>query len=328
MEGKQIEILLLALILDLLVGDPQVAYHPVALIGKVIEKWEYLLYKNDATSFQKRVAGFFLVMINAISVFLLTYFFLSSMRSSIPALYPALGALFLWSTISIRSLDKAAREILNLLQGKNTAQARKCLQLIVGRDTEHLSETEVTRATVETVAENISDGIVAPFFYFLIGGIPLACTYRVINTLDAMVGYQNKRYLDFGWFAAKSDDLLNFLPARLTAGLLIGSAFCLRFNWRKSFRVLRRDAHKHPSPNSGYPEAAVAGALEIQLGGINFYQGRPSLRPYLGDPLRILEPLDIRKTLHLMYGALAIFLILIFAFTYLIWLLKGQIFYG
>ncbi|MDH7578462.1 MAG: adenosylcobinamide-phosphate synthase CbiB [Bacillota bacterium] len=310
MEGKQFGILLLAIILDLLIGDPQVRYHPVALTGQLINKWENLLYKSEGTPFKKRLAGFFLVFFNVIPVFVIVYCSLRLIQSSIPILYVGLGALLLWSAISIRSLGGAAREIFNLLQDKKLVQARERLRFIVGRDTEHLNETEIIRATVETVAENISDGIIAPLFYFFIGGIPLACTYRVINTLDAMVGYQNERYRDFGWFAAKLDDLANFLPARLTAGLLVGSALCLRLNWQRGFFAIRRDARKHPSPNSGYPEAAVAGALEIQLGGINYYQGKPSFRPHLGDPLKPLEPVHIIKTIRLMHGALAIFVVL------------------
>ncbi|NPV28296.1 MAG: cobalamin biosynthesis protein CobD [Firmicutes bacterium] len=318
MKGTEIEILLFALILDFIIGDPQVAYHPVALIGKAIQKWERLLYQEKGAPIKNRLAGFLLVFGNVVPVFFAAHFFLGLVKNSIPVLYPIVGGLLLWSVISIRSLAEAAHEILNLLQAKDLVQARERLRFIVGRDTEHLDEPEVIRATVETVAENISDGIMAPLFYFLIGGIPFACAYRVINTLDAMVGYRNERYRDFGWFAAKLDDLANLLPARLTAGLLIASAFCWRFNWRRGLSVVRRDARKHPSPNSGFPEAAVAGALEIRLGGVNYYQGKPSLRPHLGDPLRPLEPSDITRTVHLMYGAVAIFLVLSLALAYLI----------
>jgi adenosylcobinamide-phosphate synthase len=220
------------------------------------------------------------------------------------------SALFLWSTISIRSLDRAAREILGLLRRGDLATARRRLSLIVGRDTERLGAAEITRATVETVAESISDGVIAPLFYFLLGGAPLACAYRAVNTLDSMVGYRSERYRDFGMAAARLDDVANFLPARLTALLLVGSALLLGLDWRQAWRIAWRDGARHPSPNSGYTEAAVAGALGVQLGGLNYYQGQPSLRPRLGEPATALEPGHIAGAIRMLYGAVAIFLFL------------------
>lgn len=330
-------ILLLAVLLDLLIGDPRVAWHPVALIGRLIAAWEGLLYPRATSPAAKRpgarlvARGAVLVLGTVLPVWFLVCFCLGWLyRLPPPAGYPHLwtyvylvaSALFLWSTISIRGLDRAAREILGLLCRGDLAGARRQLGYIVGRDTDRLDPAEITRATVETVAENISDGVIAPLFYFLLGGVPLACAYRAINTLDSMVGYRSERYRDFGMVAARLDDVANWLPARLTALLLVGSALLLGFDWRRAWRLTWRDAPKHPSPNSGYPEAAVAGALGVQLGGLNYYQGVPSLRARLGEPKESLEPAHIEAVIRLLYGAAALFLVLSAA-GWVLWLLVG-----
>lgn len=304
--------------LDALIGDPRVPYHPVALLGKLIGKWEKALYRGTGSARQQRLAGACLVIFNTIPVLLVTWYALLLFKELAPVLYLAVSVLLLWSTFAVRSLSRAGREILACLEAGDLPQARELLRLIVGRDTENLDPAGITRAAVETVAENISDGIIAPLFYFLIGGAPLACTYRVINTLDSMVGYKNDRYLDFGWFAARLDDLANYIPARLTALLLLGSAFLFGYDWRQAYRMILRDRHQHPSPNSGYPEAAVAGALQIQLGGTNYYQGAPSFHRHLGDPVKLLDKVQIKATLDLMYGSLAIFLF-IYAAGWFLW---------
>ncbi len=318
-------ILVAAVLLDILIGDPRVAWHPVALIGRLIAAWEGLLYPRAGTPAAKHPdarlvwRGLVLVLGTVLPVWLLVYLCLAWLhRLQPPPAYPGLwtyvyllvSALFLWSTISIRSLGRAAGEIFNLLRRGDLTAARRQLGYIVGRDTGRLDAAEITRATVETVAENISDGVIAPLFYFLLGGPSLACAYRAINTLDSMVGYRNERYRDFGMVAARLDDVANWLPARLTALLLVGSALLLGLDWRRSWRLARRDAPKHPSPNSGYPEAAVAGALGVQLGGLNYYQGVPSLRARMGDPGQSLEPAHIGATVRLLHGAVALFLVL------------------
>ena len=321
-----IVVLLLAVLLDLLIGDPRVDYHPVSLIGKLISAWERLLYRRSMSAGHgtaslpaKRVAGALLVLGTVLPVWLLVYLcltwlhrlYLSAGHPQLWAyIYLVVGALFLWATISIRSLDRAAREILDLLHRGDLAEARRRLSFIVGRDTERLDPAEIARATVETVAENISDGVIAPLFYFLLGGPALACAYRTINTLDSMVGYRSERYEDFGMVAARLDDAANFIPARLAMLLLVGGALLLGLDWRQAWRLSWRDGHKHPSPNSGYPEAAVAGALGVQLGGLNYYQGMPSLRALMGDPKEPLAPGHIEAAIGMLYGAVAIFLVI------------------
>jgi adenosylcobinamide-phosphate synthase len=312
-------VLFLAVLLDLLIGDPRVDYHPVALIGKLISAWERLLYRGTSSQPAKRVAGALLVLGTVLPVWLLVYLCLTWLHrlylsGGHPQLwvyiYLVVSAFFLWSTISIRSLDRAAREILDLLRRGDLVEARRRVGFIVGRDTERLDPAEIARATVETVAENISDGVIAPLCYFLLGGPALACAYRAINTLDSMVGYRNEHYRDFGMVAARLDDVVNFIPARLTMLLLVGGALLLGLDWRQAWKLSWRDAPKHPSPNSGYPEAAVAGALGVQLGGLNYYGGVPSLRALMGDPKEPLAPGHIEAAIRILYGAAAIFLVI------------------
>lgn len=302
--------LLLAVALDLLVGDPQTPYHPVALAGRWIHKGEGLVYRKGAPPWRKRLAGTTLVLFNVVLVYIIAYLLLSELEKSVPIAAVIIGGIFLWCTIAVRSLDKAALEIFEFLQKGNLAEARKKLGMIVGRDTSNLDEAGITRATVETVAENISDGIIAPLFYFAIGGAPLALAYRMVNTHDSMLGYKDERYCDFGWFAAKLDDVANYLPARLTGFLVVVCAFLLKLDWRGAISITWRDKRNHPSPNSGYPEAAAAGAMGVQLGGTNYYQGIPSRRPYLGDPVRPLQKEQIIIARKLIYGTYVLFLVL------------------
>ncbi len=211
--------------------------------------------------------------------------------------------LLVYFTISLKALAEAALEIKKNLADGNDDEARLHLSHIVGRDTETLNCEEIVRATVETVAENTSDGIIAPLFYLMLGGAPLAMTYKAINTLDSMVGYKNKEYIQLGWASARCDDLANYLPARITGFLLFLSAFLQQKDWKNSWLTLKSDARKHESPNSGYPEAAVAGALKIRLGGTNFYKGIPRTSPLIGRQERVLNASSIGEVVRLMYCA-------------------------
>ena len=212
-------------------------------------------------------------------------------------------------TISPRSLAEAGVEIKKYLDNDELSQARKKVSWIVGRDTENLDKSEVSRATIETVAENIVDGVISPLIYFLIGGIPLAFVYRAVNTMDSMVGYKNDKYFDFGFIAAKTDDIFNYIPARITGILIVIVAFMLRFDYRNSFKMILRDAGKHPSPNSGISEAGVAGALNIRLGGLNYYFGKSSFRAYMGDEINPIKPEHIIKTNLIMYSSTIVFIL-------------------
>jgi adenosylcobinamide-phosphate synthase len=197
--------------------------------------------------------------------------------------------------------------------------ARKEVGFLVGRNTDHLDEKEICRALIETVSENTSDGIIAPLFYLLIGGPPLAMAYKALNTLDSMVGYRNERYRYLGWASARGDDVANLIPSRLTALLFVLSSIILRKNWRGAWRTTWKDGRKNPSPNSGYPEAAMAGALGVQLGGKNFYFGRVEEKPLIGEPERPIDRNVAKESLRLMIAnSLSVVIIAIFVQLYFI----------
>lgn len=291
----------LAFLIDLLVGDPKGIPHPVVIIGKGISLLEKILRNTIGKIIGLKIAGIFLTLIIVGSSYGLTWYIMKKLMLWQPWVAIALNIWLISTTIAAKSLDKAAKEIYELLLKGKLDDARLKVGWIVGRDTQNLSPAEITRATVETVAENIVDGIIAPLFYAFIGGAPLAMAYRATNTLDSMVGYKNERYLELGWASARFDDLANFLPARLTGLLLLLSAWLLKKDVTNGLRSLKRDAKLHPSPNSGIPESVVAGVLRIRLGGLNFYHGKPSLRAYMGEPITELINNHILEVIQLMY---------------------------
>jgi adenosylcobinamide-phosphate synthase len=193
------------------------------------------------------------------------------------------------------------RKVFRALEGGNLPRAREELAFLVGRDTAHLDEPEMLRALVETIAENTSDGVIAPLFYLGLGGPPLALTYKAVNTLDSMVGYKNEHYRNLGWASARLDDAANFIPARLSGLIIVLSSFLLRRPWRNSLGILWRDRRKHESPNSAWPEAAMAGALGVQLGGLNSYFGQPSRKPFIGDRKKEIDLTDVRESWKILY---------------------------
>jgi len=215
------------------------------------------------------------------------------MLAFVVALYFAL------TTLATRSLLDEARAVRRLLLNSDLPAARRQVARIVGRDTHALDESEVTRAVIETLAESASDGVIAPMFYLAIGGAPAALAYKAVNTLDSMIGHRDGRYEYFGKFAARLDDAANFIPARLTALLFVLAAWALRLDWRGAWRALRRDGAKHKSPNAGRPEAAMAGALGVQLGGTNYYDGEPHYGKRLGDAKRPLDDRALRYALRI-----------------------------
>ena len=238
-------------------------------------------------------------------------------RLGLPYFSWGVEALLLSFTISPRNLAEAGREIQRYLAAGDIEEARFKVGWIVGRDTDKLTVPEITRATVETIAENIVDGVISPLFFFFLGGVPLAVAYRAANTMDSMIGYKNEKYLFFGRAAARTDDAWNYIPARITGLLLVLAAWLLKYDWREAWRMMRRDAAKHPSPNGGFTEATVAGALGIRLGGLNYYFGRPSFRTYMGEPRQELSPRHISGAIRLMYAATILFLLAAFGFTWL-----------
>jgi adenosylcobinamide-phosphate synthase len=212
----------------------------------------------------------------------------------------------LYTTFAARDLSRHSLNVYRELKMGNLEEAREKVSLLVGRDTDVLDETGIVRATVESVAENTVDGVTAPLLFAFLAGPLGAMLYKAVNTLDSTFGYKNERYREFGWASARLDDLANYIPARLTAMIIPVAAVILKLSPLGSLRILLRDGNKHPSPNSGLTEAAVAGALNVQLGGVNYYFGQPALRPTLGDPGRELRKNDILRTNSLMFVTLII----------------------
>ena len=274
-------LLLSAFLLDLAVGDPPWLRHPVVLMGKFISRGEGFLWSGRAR--RDFLVGMVLSLALIAIAYGATWILLYSLSFLPPLIAFLLTAGLASTTLATRGLLDAITRIETPLRSGSLAEARAKLAHIVGRDTSALNEDKVLRASLESLAENTSDGIVAPLFYLFIGGIPLAMAYKAVNTLDSMVGYRTERYFYFGKFAARLDDVANFIPARLTAFLMVIATFLVRLNGGLALRVLRRDHANHLSPNAGYPEATLAGALGIRLGGPSVYFGREIWKPYLGD---------------------------------------------
>ena len=298
-----------AFLIDALLGDPRSKFHPVVLIGNLISALEKILRHDTDSPNQKIFKGGLLVGV-VVSASFFVGLSIEIFTENIPSLAAQIfiQELVLSFMISPRTLGDAAREIYFLLERENLPRAREKVGWIVGRDTKNLNEAEIARATVETVAENTVDGIISPLFFFAVGGLPLAVAYRAINTMDSMLGYKNEKYFYFGRVAARLDDVANFIPARLTAILFICAAIILRLDYKNAFDMMKRDAAKHPSPNGGWAEATVAGALNIRLGGVNYYFGEPHFRAYMGDPNEILEAVHILGAIRMMYTATVLFL--------------------
>nr|WP_282579688.1 adenosylcobinamide-phosphate synthase CbiB [Paenibacillus odorifer] len=300
-------VLLAAYVIDRIVGDPRNLPHPVIGMGKAITALEQAIRRLWSRPQSLRRAGVLLPLCVAGGAWALTAILLWLLSYISPWLVWIAEVWLISTTIASKGLKDAGMAVYVELQKGDIPAARKALGMIVGRDTTSLDAPEIVRGTVETVAENIVDAIISPLFYALIGGAPLAMAYRAVNTLDSMVGYKNDKYRDLGWASARLDDVANFIPARITALLLALCAGMLRLDWRRCLQMVKRDAHLHPSPNSGYPESAVAGALGIRLGGENVYHGVASFRAYMGDPVRTMEPDDIIQTSRMMMLCSSIF---------------------
>ncbi|WP_164216495.1 adenosylcobinamide-phosphate synthase CbiB [Virgibacillus sp. YIM 98842] len=297
--------IILAVVIDRMIGDPPNFPHPVKGFGKMIAYFD----KKWNRGHQKKLKGFFMLMILiviiltlSIGIVLIAYY-----------IHPLLGifteAILISTTIAQRGLREAALEVEKPLEQGDIVKARQKLSNIVGRDTENLSQEEIVRGTVETVAENTSDGITAPLFWAAIGGAPLALTYRLINTCDSMVGYKNDVYQDFGWASARMDDVVNWLPSRLTGVIMMLCSRAKEVSCKKAWTILFRDAKKHPSPNSGWGEAAVAALLGVRLGGVNYYKGKKSYRVEMGEPVHRLQLRHITDSINIMQRTVILFLL-------------------
>ncbi len=286
-----------ALGIDALVGDPRGWPHPVTLMGAAIGSYDRRMNREALDPGRLRMRGvtlaFGIPLLAGAATWALVW-----VAGRVWAPLEWMTAIWMISTtVAWKGLGDAGLDVYHAL-ARGLPEARHAVGQIVGRDTDQLPETEVVRAAVETLAENIVDGIVAPMFYAVVGGAPLGIAYRAVNTLDSMVGYRNARYRDFGWASARLDDVMNFIPARLTAALLWVVMAILGLSPRRAWRSMRQYAHRHPSPNAGIPEAMMAGGLGVRLGGLNYYGGMASHRAELGDATRALEAEDIVRAVR------------------------------
>ena len=293
----------LGFLLDLCFGDPRWLPHPVVWMGKGISRMEkFLRLHFPKTPKGERTAGILLAICIPLASFLISLgVLLLAYRISF-WLWFVLHTFWAYQIPASRCLATESRKVYRKLAASDLSGARTQLSWLVGRDTQSLSEEEVTKACVETVAENTSDGVTAPLFYLLIGGVPLGFLYKAVNTLDSMVGYRNETYRYFGTASAKLDDVLNWLPSRICAVLMICAAWLLRLDTRNAWRIFRRDRNKHLSPNSAQTESVAAGALGIRLGGTHLYFGKPVEKPTIGDARRPARPEDILTANRLMIG--------------------------
>lgn len=294
---------LLGFLLDLLVGDPHQIPHPICAIGNLISFLQKKLLKEQDSNQKKLQKGVQLVVGVLFSTFLVVILLLWGAYWIHPLLGFFMETIMTWQILAIKSLKTESAKVYTALQEKGLVEARKAVSMIVGRDTQNLDEAGVIRAAVETVAENTSDGVIAPMLYLAIGGPVLGFLYKAINTMDSMVGYKNDKYLYFGRAAAKLDDVVNFIPARISAELMIWACvFGKEFDGRRARAIHRRDHGNHSSPNSAQTESVCAGALGIRLAGPSYYFGKLVEKPYIGDAIREIEREDILRVHRLLLG--------------------------
>ena len=293
--------LVIGFLLDMVLGDPPVLPHPVRLIGRFISACEKLLYRDNASPRSQFVCGTLLVIIvvGVSTAFTALLLWLCGLANIWFATVVE-GIICYWM-LATKQLKVESMKVHDALVNGTLDEARSCVSMIVGRDTESLSKEEVAQAAVETVAENTSDGSVAPLVFMALFGAAGGVFYKAVNTLDSMVGYKNDRYRHFGTFAARLDDVLNWIPARLAGVLMCISAWLLHMDAAGAWRIFLRDRLNHSSPNSAHTEAACAGALGIQLGGSHFYFGKLVEKPTIGDPMREICPDDIISANRLLY---------------------------
>ena len=307
-------------VLDFIFGDPVWLYHPVRLIGKWISFLEKLLRRKTGEKRQIAAGGILWILTVAV-VYSVTAGILWIVRKWGPAAGFILETFWCYQIFAARCLVSESGKVYERLKEKDLPGSRKAVSMIVGRDTENLSFEGVTKAAVETVAENTSDGVTAPLLYLLLGGAPLGFLYKAVNTMDSMLGYKNETYLYFGRIPAKMDDLFNYIPARLTEWFMVLASFLTGLNGKNAWKIYRRDCRKHASPNSAQSEAVCAGALDVQLAGDAVYFGKIHKKEFIGDPLRKIEAEDIPRAGRLMYVTTVLMLLVFGGIKLLICLL-------
>lgn len=287
---------------DLIFGDPRWLYHPVRLIGNLIALLEKLIRKIMPVSKAGELAGGFITVVLVLLLCGIVPWVLLNLVFGLNVVAGViLEAFMCYQLLAVKSLKDESMKVYDALTGNTIEDARKAVSMIVGRDTQNLDQKGVAKAAIETVAENFSDGVIAPMFYMFIGGPVLMYIYKGINTMDSMLGYKNDKYIYFGRCAAKLDDAANFIPSRLAALLLIAAAYIGGFNGKGAVKIFKRDRFNHASPNSAQTESAAAGALDIQLAGNAYYFGKLYEKPTMGDSVKEPEAEDIKRVNKLMY---------------------------
>ncbi|GAA0798793.1 adenosylcobinamide-phosphate synthase CbiB [Faecalicatena orotica] len=308
-------------ILDFLFGDPVWLYHPIRLIGALIAFLEKQFRRicKDQKNAQFVAGGLLGILVVLVSVVVPCLFLYAAGRVH-PVLRFLLESFWCWQLLAAKGLKQESMKVYAEVKKGDLPGARKAVSMIVGRDTQCLDEAGVVKAAVETVAENTSDGVTAPLLFMMIGGAPLGFFYKAVNTMDSMIGYKDEKYLYLGRCAAKMDDVLNYIPARLSAFLMIAAAWVLKMDARGAWRIYLRDRRKHASPNSAQTEAVCAGALQIRLAGDAWYFGKLYKKDYIGDDIRPVEAEDIPRADRLMYGT-AVLTFLLFGMVKLVFIL-------
>lgn len=308
--------IILGFLVDLIIGDPQNPYHPIRIIGSVCKFTEKIFRKIMKNSL--KVAGLLTWIAVVTIVFGFNYYLLKAVNMISPILGVIVSAIMIYFCISTKALKTEGLKVIKYIKNNDIKGARKQLSYIVGRDTANLDKEGVLKAVIETVAENMSDGVIAPLFFIGLGGAPLGFLYKAVNTMDSMFGYKNDKYMEFGYFPAKLDDVFNYIPARLTGYFTIFVAFLIGLDYKNSFIIYNRDKNNHSSPNSAHPEAAVAGALRIRLGGPNYYFGKLVEKPTIGDDLEYINLLKVYLTNKILYGVATIGLAMALIFNFII----------
>lgn len=306
---ERIFVLCAGFLLDLWLGDPHWLWHPVQGIGKCIEWSEkvlrrifYIQEEKGKDRKKKLFAGGILVLVVLVISVGIPYLLLLEAGKISPWLKLGLECLMCYQLLAMKSLKTESMKVYDALQKQDIEQARQAVSMIVGRDTKTLDQEGITKAAVETVAENTSDGVIAPLLFMMVFGVAGGFFYKAVNTMDSMIGYKNERYIYFGRMAAKLDDFVNFFPARISAGCMILAAFVLKMDGKNAVLIYQRDRYCHASPNSAQTEAVCAGALSVQLAGNAYYFGELYQKPTIGDANRRIETEDIRRANWLMYG--------------------------
>lgn len=290
-------------LLDMIFGDPYELPHPIRLIGRIIETIEGFFRKYKPTALGLRIAGVITVILTVSISFLVPYLILKLALKIHLFVFIVVESIMIFQILATCTLGKEAEKISETLRNKRLDSARKQISYLVSRDTNAMTEEDICKATIETVSENFADGVIAPMLFIFLGGAPLGWAYKAVNTLDSMIGYKNEKYINFGRAAAIFDDIVNWIPARISVIFIWVASLLMKLDVKNSVKIVKRDHDKHSSPNSAWPESAFAGALRIQLGGKATYFGKTEEKPTMGEPIEKVNYTYIKKSVKLMYVA-------------------------